>query len=834
MQKTIELRFNANDIAEGIRNFINKDGEYADRNDFYDFYLECSDKANNVAINKQKNTESDVVNLQYLFCFAELLLNNNIKFKFTFEFNKGEISERYYFSLRKAASLYVRQHENHIEDKLFARKSDGVRRLIGKEALKGYDVDEAIGIGRILPLIPITEINYKALMKINSINIFNSDLRQKEKKDACAYFNELYKEYYKAILLYEYEKELSKDLSGLIQSGEREKVANAIIKKYNLFNDDKGQELLLSVSEFVMSRLQYMELNKDSSIEKVAVNSKLSYDDIVKEINRIFENHITSTLLGVKKNIDSQNIKRSLLQKASQEGVSQAKEIIISKVNSYINDFSEFLVNNGYNKIIEQCAAREHNDILMFLYEDTVLDSLIFISTLYYIACYNYTEKAAQKASLLPQKINIKDIELLHETCVDYAQGVMQLIENAYKHAVYGGNGAANFTIRIRTFEDAKNLYLKEPDNFSNANHFMELYITDLQFDKFKGIKTKFIENVKRQCNDSEWEEFWKHRFKSSASSSDWDKFKHDILCDDSKFIGSISLSGLFTGAGEELNRYLSMHHNVVFHYGLQILDNVIRGADGYFQVVSMDDNAKSGCEEDGIYAIESESYDVNKMSWENGTAYVIYLPIRHTVPINYSDTVAAVDCNVGDGYSHINIAVEWDELMQSSEIGHPTDDKLKTVQSIIDHILSKNASINNKCTITEEKINQTIYCINCDKVHGEWFELLAKSLFMLLEQECFIPKHIALINVENSYSVVKLFRHFALFYNREGKSNVFKEKSVFIVDKQAEIDLLLSSKIAEIVKDLYKYQIDGSMNERAMNIIKHLGGGRNDGRQNG
>ena len=125
---------------------------------------------------------------------------------------------------------------------------------------------------------------------------------------------------------------------------------------------------------------------------------------------------------------------------------------------------------------------------------------------------------------------------------------------------------------------------------------------------------------------------------------------------------------------------------------------------------------------------------------------------------------------------------------------------------------------------------DKTIYYIDCDTIHSEWYELLAKSLFMLLVQERFIVKHIALINVENGNSAVKIFRQFALFYNREGGSETLKNKSVFIVDKQAEIDLLLTDKIENIVNNLKRYQIDGSMNQRAIEIIKHLGGGRRNG----
>lgn len=86
---------------------------------------------------------------------------------------------------------------------------------------------------------------------------------------------------------------------------------------------------------------------------------------------------------------------------------------------------------------------------------------------------------------------------------------------------------------------------------------------------------------------------------------------------------------------------------------------------------------------------------------------------------------------------------------------------------------------------------------------------------------------NVAIINVKCRQEVVKLFRQFALFYNRRGENIHMRDKSVFIVDTKAEMDLLLRGTIADIKKDMYNSQICGGIDEITMRIIEHLGRSR-------
>lgn len=68
------------------------------------------------------------------------------------------------------------------------------------------------------------------------------------------------------------------------------------------------------------------------------------------------------------------------------------------------------------------------------------------------------------------------DIESLHEDCMNFAQGVLQLVENVVHHVIGEDDtrGCGILTIRHRRAEDAKKLYLNEDAPSSNAKYFIK------------------------------------------------------------------------------------------------------------------------------------------------------------------------------------------------------------------------------------------------------------------------------------------------------------------------------------------------------------------------
>lgn len=440
-------------------------------------------------------------------------------------------------------------------------------------------------------------------------------------------------------------------------------------------------------------------------------------------------------------------------------------------------------------------AQREsENDVGNFVKQyfklDTLLDAIIFASTAY------YTYKNGQKRSY----IESNELELLHETCVDYAQGVYQLIENSYLHCMNSSDdGCANFTIRIRKREDAQNLYLQKNcealKELKGIKYFMELYVTDLQYDGFKSLIERFKINVES-------------RQKQQKNGVDW-----------SGVVNNVKLENLFTGEGE-IAQYLSDSTNIALHYGLQILNNIVSVANGHLHVVSGEE-----------YSNNNAMYIKKELEWDSGTAYVIYLPLK--LRTTDSLDIAIISDNNSES---LKFDVKPLKLNWRTNINYAL--KEKAIQQVTQNILSDNPSC------VGSKDYQSIFVVDCADINSSQYEILAKAIFILLTDanKQFVPCHIALKNVLHRNEVIKIFRQFALFYNRLGKNpamnrvqvsantdSVTEDRtlSVYIVDKNAELDILLTSDLKTINRDLYESQINGGMDDLAILILKHLVGGR-------
>ena len=101
-------------------------------------------------------------------------------------------------------------------------------------------------------------------------------------------------------------------------------------------------------------------------------------------------------------------------------------------------------------------------------------------------------------------------------------------------------------------------------------------------------------------------------------------------------------------------------------------------------------------------------------------------------------------------------------------------------------------------------------------------YEILAKALFRCLADNNIKLNNLALINLEDRERVIQLLRQFMLFY-RKGRNNMMENKSIFIIDKNAEIDIILSGNIEQIGQNMHMSQLTGGLDDRAMDIIRYF-----------
>lgn len=395
---------------------------------------------------------------------------------------------------------------------------------------------------------------------------------------------------------------------------------------------------------------------------------------------------------------------------------------------------------------------------------DSYLEKILFFSTVAY--CFSNCETNSDDYYVM-----------LHEICNDYSQGIAQLIENALIHAVLDEDrikGSASFFIRIRNKNDAQ--YLKEK-NKVDAKYIMEIYIADLQYNNFQSIVNKFQSNLEKRSSSNK-----------------------EALTELLKVKNQLNLKHLFGDRKlKELDDYLCETENIVFHYGLQILKSIVDIGQGFIYVRS-----------DDCYSNINTLYYNQNLEWERGTAYIIYLPFQFTGQIQSADSIAVTNVNSESKLKAVSLNLNWNSIEQ----------KIYKNKSDCIHFLKDEIMKGLNRSVVENKIG-VVDCTKC-KIS---YEILAKAIFMCFanSMDSAFFEHIALINVKNRHEVVKIFRQFALFYDRNGQNKAMKNKSVFIVDADAQIDLLLCDSVESIKNNMQIGQINGGLDSIAADIIIYL-----------
>ena len=470
---------------------------------------------------------------------------------------------------------------------------------------------------------------------------------------------------------------------------------------------------------------------------------------------------------------------------------------IYKVLNHYWNDLID--LTSKYDVLINLSEYRE---------SDTIIDLLLFSCTVCYII-KELEENQEFENTEIHNYLKRYDFAVLHERCVDYAQGVMQLIENAYFHAICNSDSSLGFwCIRIRK----KSNTISVKDRFNNNegkaltatydknlsdSYYMEVYVADYSMGGSAeyGIVNKFYDNIQDRWNNL---------------SGDTDTDELECLAEvlDSRNSDTpIRLKHLFGVDWEAsaLKRYLQLPENVAWHYGLQILDNIVLTGDGCLYV-------RSGA--DSYYTDEQTDYNEMEIPWSNGTAYVIVLPLQlyGGKTTSYLDTIDRVDEGT---YSGIDPFVEYeyqklyDKVYINIDISSPNL-KNNMVEQLVNAMCKDSAFIG----------NVYIDCINI--VNNFDLEILAKALFLCFSRTKIV--NLGLINLANPREVIKLFRLFALFYDRHGENIIMNDKSVFMADINANMDLLLYGPLSSIKHSLYSTQIRGGSSEEIMKIISYLG----------
>lgn len=406
------------------------------------------------------------------------------------------------------------------------------------------------------------------------------------------------------------------------------------------------------------------------------------------------------------------------------------------------------LIGSYYTRIIKHFSISEMILLDKMMRLDNLFEAIIFLSTMYFIDD--------------PYQLTTEEIEQLHEDCIDYAQGIFQLIENSFYHVITGNeNGWGNVAFRIR-----KN---PTPSDLNNKYNY-EIHVNDIAKSDSSsfGIINKFISNYP-ELKDAK-----------------------------------IKLKDIFEyNNNKMLNEFLEKDVNIAHHYGLMILNNAVLSHKGLIHVRSSD----------VIYFSDNPDveHDV-QLPNINGTSYFIRIPIMLDKPeFNHWDNIALENprFNIKDSKSSMLISKDTANL---SSCFFSSAEKINCINTLF-------SSLNN---VSFHK--DTVYIIDCSWISTETeYEVLAKTIFLLLCSPNDLER-VAFVNMRSKYSVIKIFRQFAMFYNRKGENRTLSNKGVFLVDKEAKLPILLLGHIIDIINEIYALELTGEVDETAATIINCLG----------
>lgn len=379
---------------------------------------------------------------------------------------------------------------------------------------------------------------------------------------------------------------------------------------------------------------------------------------------------------------------------------------------------------------------------------DNVFEAIVFLSTLYYF--------------MGEETITTNEIEQLHENCIDYSQGIFQLIENSFYHVIKENElGWGNVALRIRE---------KKQNSDSNYKYEYEIHLNDLSgLDNGPiGIVNSLI------CNFPELQD------------------------------SGIQLRHLFNYSENEIYAaFLEDDVNIAHHYGLMILNNAVLSHNGIIHVRSAD----------GVYLSDNPDLSHDRLlPWINGTSYSIKMPIMLDKPVfNRWDNIALDNPDLHGQKIRTSELITKNSLHLST-CYYSSQNKVNCINEVHEQL--------NKLHFDKD----TIYVIDCSGINSETeYEVLAKSVFLLLSSPNDFVR-VAFINLESKYSVIKIFRQFALFYNRKGENKTLSNKGVFFVDNEAKLPLLLLGHIVDIINEIYALELTGEIDETAATIINCLG----------
>lgn len=493
----------------------------------------------------------------------------------------------------------------------------------------------------------------------------------------------------------------------------------------------------------------------------------------------------------------------------------------------------------GYYNKLTGIFETNKSVIENYMSSDSYFETALFLA----LCCY------ISEDPLAVTEMDKQDIDSLHEICMNFSQGILQLVDNVVSHVLGDNedNGCGILTVRFRKAGDAQRLYLADSQVFQGVDYFMELYLTDLQYGNFMGIVDKFKDNVKKRRDahkTAPGQRLVHSKFYLSQNLDQADALIEEeppyLQKDLRAYIETteckgVSLANFFDeGDCEPFFHYISAAENIAFHYGLPILNSVVLLQNGYLHVQSGDgesnifDNVQksspNNAQPDSSENAQTNSpyRKIDDLVWNHGTAFMVYMPLKSRKPIGEFDSLVPMNNSTDSLYRHHTFSPGPESLRK-------LEPKKEVLTLALKEQIKKDfdGSGSEDVQIGVIDCGQTISALNLPRLDA--YEIIVKALFLYLADADANIDKLALINIAHEYDVIKLFRLFALFFNRAGRNELLsKEKSLFLVDCNGKVDILFYGNNLKSICDSLSYsRLYGGTAEDAIKIIQYLLEGR-------
>lgn len=377
--------------------------------------------------------------------------------------------------------------------------------------------------------------------------------------------------------------------------------------------------------------------------------------------------------------------------------------------------------------------------------------------------------------------LDFMELKVIHETAESYAQGILQLIENALLHPIMDSEPYSFFSFRANNHPERLRLYIETPQLLDSL---LEFSVSDISIieEKAKCIASSFAS---------------KHPEFASITMDDF---------------------FTFTYKNEEnvLKKYFTEPERAVNHFGLQIFSSTVTAHDGCFNVSSIDNTID---EEQGHYFALGEHLvynDVRKRCF-HGTTYSIILPIKVATNI-----LAAEKSYVGDNSLEATVNA--------------------LINDIGDYQIKENPVkiVNKRITLSkqEDEIQRSVsdldlaysfwccpanYCINVSPKSINSIVVFCKAIFTHLLKNKTLRNIVLFFDDDESF--LSAVRACCLFYDRIGRCNLLNSsKGLFLYNLSNKSEAYFTGEsLSSVLSGLSNQYINGLLDQTTYDLIETI-----------